>query len=364
MEELSIDLILMQCDDSALDQLIEDAQRIWKECFPKTYTRNHLIKRSDVDVPRKNRSLEDCAPGRVTEMQFRKRLHAEVSNASESNSSAKRSRCSEDVAKPFVWNDSHEKELTFQREKLHKRLVDAHTHEHLLASDCNPALDAEAMEEKKRQASSFKKRLNAREKYAARTQASPPAPDEYEMMRMFFDDGLGAACVKDCLDALDHHGVRRAHCSKDASMFIAMNPTCPRNKCIALAAALRGAWVVSPGVVLGQPGPSIKYTSALETRRKIWVTPSFRQKHPWETLLLLELLSACPNRWTVLSTAQEWATAKALADVQKRPAEVIALVSLQHDVVGNAKHCFDLDQFLLFVCNAQPGKGSIGLLGM
>ena len=53
MEELSIDLILMQCDDSALDQLIEDAQRIWKECFPKTYTRNHLIKRSDVDVPRK-----------------------------------------------------------------------------------------------------------------------------------------------------------------------------------------------------------------------------------------------------------------------------------------------------------------------
>ena len=81
-------------------------------------------------------------------MQFRKRLHAEVSNASESNSSAKRSRCSEDVAKPFVWNDSHEKELTFQREKLHKRLVDAHTHEHLLASDCNPALDAEAMEEK------------------------------------------------------------------------------------------------------------------------------------------------------------------------------------------------------------------------
>ena len=98
--------------------------------------------------------------------------------------------------------------------------------------------------------------------------------------------------------------------------------------------------------------------------QKIWMTPSFRQKHPWETLLLLELLSACPNRWTVLSTAQEWATAKALADVQKRPAEVIALVSLQHDVVGNAKHCFDLDQFLLFVCNAQPGKGSIGLLGM
>ena len=153
------------------------------------------------------------------------------------------------------------------------------------------------------------------------------------------------------------------------NMFVCENPRAPVNASISITAMCKGAWVVSPAVFVGQPGPSIKFKSSLATKRQIWASLEFRAEFPfvWRTLLENILHVCAVSRWSVLSTAESWASARELAEKKSRPTEVIALVSSReaaNNPDGSKIHCFTLEQFIEFIAITDPAKGSIGLLGM
>jgi hypothetical protein len=151
-----------------------------------------------------------------------------------------------------------------------------------------------------------------------------------------------------------------------ASLFISADPRNPRNVLLTLAASLLGAWVVSPAVFLNNPGPCVKYNSGLWTKRAIWASPDFRMAFPRAWALILELLivHGGNHRWTVLGSAQEWATARAYAEKKAKPSEVLSLVG-PAELNPILKHTFTLEGLIAFIAKTpDPNKGSIGLVDM
>ena len=126
---------------------------------------------------------------------------------------------------------------------------------------------------------------------------------------------------------------------------------------------MRGSWVISPQVLVGRPGPSIKYNSSLMTKRILWASPAFRSAFPATWLVLLEIVAHCKNRWTLLSTAEQWALARASAEKKAKPSEVLALVD-PSEAKPHLKHVFATDDFVQFIASVDVAKGSIGLLNM
>jgi hypothetical protein len=66
-----------------------------------------------------------------------------------------------------------------------------------------------------------------------------------------------------------------------ASVFVVRDPgSANPGSVLAWAAMLMGAYVISPAVLQGLPGGcSVKYISALNTRRRVFVSEAFRQRH-------------------------------------------------------------------------------------
>ena len=69
------------------------------------------------------------------------------------------------------------------------------------------------------------------------------------------------------------------------------------------------------------------------------------------------------HRWKVLSTPEEWAREKAVAESKKHPAEVLCFVG-PDEVNDRLKHCYTPSMLINFVAHTDPNKGSIGLLNM
>ena len=73
-----------------------------------------------------------------------------------------------------------------------------------------------------------------------------------------------------------------------ADFLIARNPLEVTSELVQWHIALIGAWVLQPGILIGQRGISVKYKIALRTRRKVWCSQAFQ-------LLLRELLAIHPS---------------------------------------------------------------------
>ena len=149
----------------------------------------------------------------------------------------------------------------------------------------------------------------------------------------------------------------------DANLFVERDARVPKNTIVTLAACLVGAWIITPPVLLGLPGPCIKFKKALGTKRFIWASPDFMAMHPLEWQLILELMNSVINKWTLLPSADAWALKKAQYEKKGKPAEVLALVSA-HECAANVKHCFGLDDFIKFIASLDVTKGSIGSFSM
>ncbi len=77
---------------------------------------------------------------------------------------------------------------------------------------------------------------------------------------------------------LRRRGVTRVHRRVDANMFITNSPgkLGIRDRCIAV---LVGAYVCSPSVLLAGSGVAMLYKAAFASRRELWISPSFKDRH-------------------------------------------------------------------------------------
>ena len=356
VEDRYINLKLMHYEKDGLKQLMIDAQKIWRQCFPRRHSRTSLIPRSDVYTPHKYPKPNEQKG--VTEKQFLKRLVADIANKATSGRAPK----IEQEDKPTIWNEGHDQELDFQVQKRRKREVEAHMNGQLVGEEQTLALDVEAHEESLRQTESYNKRVNARVKYMEKVAASPPEASELINRQFYLDQDLERKLPAGWYAKLASMNGLVVGEPWRAEIFVSSDPRAPTNTLMTLAACLRGAWIIAPDVLLGKQGPSIKYKSSLVTRRQVFATPSFRSTHAVAWRMILEFVQSAPNRWNMLPDVRKWANARALAESKKRPAEVLAIVAPAE--APGMKHCFVLEEFTEFITSVDLSKGSIGSLNM
>ncbi len=120
-ESLMVALLVQKFTEADLDDLANRAQQTWRLAFQK-HSRLSLAPRRDKGVLRSlqssaGSSVEDAAP---TERKFLKRLRADVSRQATTGASSILSTHAAEL-----WEDTHTKELEFQKQKRQKRLVEA-----------------------------------------------------------------------------------------------------------------------------------------------------------------------------------------------------------------------------------------------
>jgi len=126
-EARTIGLLVADLTDHEVEGLAAAAREIWKVAFPNAHCRQHVRTRVDARLRRDTKprvagvlASVDGATSRPTERRFLKRLHSSVAASSTRGDAA-----ALDTFKPTVWDDSHTKEVEFQRVKVRKRMVEA-----------------------------------------------------------------------------------------------------------------------------------------------------------------------------------------------------------------------------------------------
>ena len=257
-----------------------------------------------------------------------------------------------------VVTDRHETEVKFQQNKRRKKQVQANIHSLLTPSDTDATLQQETEQEIKRQADSYRSRQRARKKYADKTTASPPTTIELQNHTFYAEDDISMLAAEN-VEALARHGGTHTARLEDATIFVSSNPRNPTCDLITLAACLRGAWVVSPDVLIGRDGPCVKYLPAMNTKRYFWASTQFKTEFPRHWLVILAIYIACKKNWKMLTSAVEWASMKATCEQKHRNAEVIAMVGA---LEAGPAHCFIPSTLIDFIRNIDDERGTIGIL--
>ena len=360
VENMYVNLFMSaDMNDGELDSVIDGAIAVWKACFPSAHTRLHVRSRRDKGVPSTHHyslKIKDAGT-KPTEKEF---LHG-ISKAVASSSRCGASDALLASADVPLWEESHAVELAFQHNKRRKKEVEACLQDHLLPDEKDAALQEASAGEKQRQHKSFVGRMNDRLKYQNKTRAVQPAPAEFFRAKLYLD--VGTTLPDEWLATVTRVQASITADIHVATMLVSGNPRSPTSQLVTVVACLRGLWVVSPSVLVAGSGPSVKYLEAITSKRTVWVSHSFQTEYASEWFLLLEIFNNAAHNWKFLKSPGDWARARAHAEKQKRPADVIALVGPQ-EIRSALKHCFTPAGMIAFLARSDPIKGSIGLLNM
>ena len=233
----------------------------------------------------------------------------------------------------------------------------------MLESEKTEEIKVAAAAEEVRQAASARDRANTRLKHSAATTSSPPAAVEFKRCVVFVDDDV--ALTSELQATLSTYGGYICREPHKCNFFLVLHPWQPKNPLITWAAALKGAWVLTPTCFLCKPGASIKYKPAIFMKRHVWVSEVFQQENLMHWITLLEILNAHPgiHLWKMMAGPAEWAALRAKRETQKRTAEVLAIVGINEHMPGCGTLCLEsATQF--FASSLDKSRGSLGLLNM
>ena len=210
---------------------------------------------------------------------------------------------------------------------------------------------------------SHKSRLAARARVSDRLHGAGVSRVELHRARVYVDDqGNHTTLPSGIHNVIATSEMLTVKTLADASIFICQNPWRPCDRQIKWAAVLSGAWIMTAETLMGLgPATCIKFKSALQTRRKIFVSPSFRDDEPGIYTLILEIMIAAgTSKWVWLASGAEWASASVAAEKGNRSAEVLALVTSK-DAWAGLPHVFQAYDFLKFVANQDHARTTLGI---
>lgn len=125
-ENLAVNLAVTKLSRSDIQDVAVISQNIWRLAFDSKHSRVHLVPRRDAGIPKppSTCSLTATASGgsgaQLTERKFLKRIRDEVDSSAQPGSS---SRIADQQAP--IWTGKHQHELDFQKNKHHKRTLEA-----------------------------------------------------------------------------------------------------------------------------------------------------------------------------------------------------------------------------------------------
>ena len=296
-ENRNVYLILLEPSPGRLDSIIEQARIVYSEAFP-IVSKLHVKSRTNKGVMRKARAPRPVNVGRdVSEVDFKRRLRSEVA-----------AKVGSQVSSPAVtniWTTSHAEEERFQTEKILNRFVEANISGQLLPEEVNDDLNALTLLEQVRQLKSLRARQAAGQNQLAQLQNAPPTKDELHRARIMLDTGMSSSL--ESRDLSCHEALEVCDPWK-ATVFVAKTPWKVNNSMISWAAALLGVWIVTPASLRLELAPALKFTSALKTRRHIWMSAAFRREHILLTQLILECAHASSFKaWKFIDSAETFA---------------------------------------------------------
>ncbi len=112
-----------------------------------------------------------------------------------------------------------------------------------------------------------------------------------------------------------------------ADIAIVSDPAEPGND-TAFAMKLRGGTICVPEVVLGtRTGPVIVYDPATAVKREVWVSDRFRTANAAFCELLTGIVAETTSSWVLLDSSDAFEYAKAEAQLKRKNAQVVGLVT-------------------------------------
>ena len=219
-----------------------------------------------------------------------------------------------------AWTPQHQKELDFQKQKLLKRKAQALECGHLTAEDQSAELAAYAENEQAKRAKRDAARLRA------------------EVGKRDLAKGGGADLQ--CLRGLRVHGAskldeqvrtRFAFCdapSRVGADVIIVDDLSNPGERAEWAATLQGSYLVTSTTLQDMRGAQLKYQSALNSKRQIWLSDEFQAKHSAIAAIIKECIAASKSKkMSLIETEAAFLHSKAVANRQKEPRQVLGLVT-------------------------------------
>ena len=225
-----------------------------------------------------------------------------------------------------VWTEKHEKEMRFNKEKLHNKMCQAVLDGQIADEEIDDKLLEQCEDYKSHQEECDRKReLEQRAKNEKSAGGRRLTPEELKGQCVFVD-----ADVKDdsLIVALQDRGLVHVSTRKAASLFIVRSPA-EASRRILLRAVLVGGYVATASAILQGRGTALQYKPALAMKRNIWISQSFRDRFIAETEILeASIRYFAGSRWKAI-LGDEHCFKAALTSARRagKGAEVLGLVT-------------------------------------
>ena len=357
------------------DAICTKAQQVWKHCFSPCLPRT--LMRLDKGTKRKRPAEEENGFVARTEKDFLAKRRAAAKAASACTAKAA-SACAESaggsaesaaakaasacaVSAGADWCETHEKELLFLQRKRNDKVVDAFAESSLLPFEVTPQVRAEA-------AAKHSQRVvdaQVRTRKAERDKAAAQGLSLSAILGAIRCAGkaifVAPACrSKELGVALGNHGLRSASIL-EAEVFVVQFPG-QAGICTMAASAMRGAYQLSPKVLLSGigDGVALKMKPACNQPKTIYISPACATSQAQFCAFVQGLLANIKgSKWKI--EFADWAALKAAV---RTPTMLVALVLSTELGVAPFKyhkHTYTVETFIAMISAGDMQRSWSGL---
>ena len=344
------DTVLLAVADPEQDrEVIQQARVLWSELYASSRKRQRPRFDRGVARPLKKLCLAEGVQEKPTETEFRKRRRADK----DAEQAPQDSIVPADPAN--AWTAKHDKEVAFNKDKGLTRLFDALRSNTVPVSELPEGLLELAVAHFEK----IERNMQARERAeSARSRAVSricPSEASLEGLSVWVPDELRSVLLDNAIERRGWDVTQQLHTAK-VLILRDLASLCDLH---AVAAALNGAWVVTPHMTIMNQGTCLKLKPGIRTKRSIFMTDDFQAAHA----PLAALLTAMQCRTLqLINSIDDFAAAKQLATNRGCPASVIALIDgSERDVFRGIAHCYETKQFREFVWRLDVASSCPGL---
>jgi hypothetical protein len=225
---------------------------------------------------------------------------------------------------PTLWTSNHQKEVDFNRQKLHMARAEKHMLGQLLPEDAPPGDDHFRAVAQGRQ-----QRYIAEQRRKAAIFAlpiSPLSPGTCVFISKAAEPHLPAASMLST--ALRERQLRRVFNPQEAGVWV-VSDVAAAPKRILWCAVLLGGFVGTPELLQQGPGgPCVKYKAALDFTRIIWVSAAWKHtfQKMYDAMRSMAENRAGPQRWRFVARWDDWHALLVQKAGVQHEAEVVAVV--------------------------------------
>ena len=333
-----------------VDKVVAGARRVWAHCYGPP--RESKVTRVDKGTKRcRSVELEGVCPNKrhSSEVAFLRARRRATQDASVPGGSIHDILESDSLELHPEWNDQLTKELDFQKDKLQKRLWQASFEKQLLPSEDSAAIRFEhgLVHETRVKDQRARERKEDRDDQKTRGTLAKDMLLHIKGSSVFID---ATAASHQLGLALGCHSLKQATCHSMADVFV-VNDVVELGDRIKWASVLRGATVVTPGLIIDRKGVALQMKAATTIGRIVFVSAACHDQHKGLFKFIRLVVGATPSsKWQwIWGDVAEFLRLK--AKHIKTPTRVIGVVKAaektQPEFAG-IKHMFTVIEFFSF----------------